>query len=70
MINDRPRCCAESRAVDIPTTADAAAREVVPSEARVLRRRSPLIGGGFLMGTDDRRFPDGVVRFDVAQGTA
>ena len=58
MTNDNARCCAKGRAGEMPATVEDAARKIVASEAPVVRRWSPLIGGTFLMGSGDRRFPE------------
>ena len=38
--------------------AAASATKITPSPTPVARRWSPPIGGAFLMGSDDKRFPD------------
>ncbi len=52
------RCCAQGRAGSAADAADAAAVAIAPSAVPIARRWSSLIGGSFLMGSDDRRFPD------------
>src|SRR3954451_4414440 len=61
MTKDNASCCAQSRADD-PTSAlaDSAttAREIESSRTPVARRWSSPIGGVFMMGSNDKRFPD------------
>ncbi len=49
-------CCAKRQAGE-PAPAPAMAT-ITPSRSPIGRRWSPEIGGAFLMGSDDRRFPD------------
>jgi sulfatase modifying factor 1 len=56
MADGKPSCCAKRPAGE-PAAASAAA-DITPSQTPVARRWSPLIGGSFRMGSDDRRFPD------------
>ena len=60
MTEGSPRCCASSRADDAqPALEEAAAAlgRIEPSQTPIARRWSAPIGGGFTMGSDDRRFP-------------
>lgn len=50
-------CCAQGRAGSTPGVA-AAAREIKPSPTPVARRWSAPIGGVFMVGSNDTRFPD------------
>ena len=61
MTEGSPRCCASSRAdVVQPASGDsvAALGNIDPSRTKIPRRWSASIGGFFLMGSDDQRFPD------------
>jgi formylglycine-generating enzyme len=60
MTEGSPRCCASSRADDgQPALEEAAAAlaRIEPSQTPIARRWSAPIGGGFTMGSSDRRFP-------------
>src|SRR5215470_10379840 len=50
------RCCAKREAGE-PAAAPSATA-ITPSKTPIARRWSPLIGGSFLMGSDEMRFPD------------
>ena len=56
MSEGSPRCCVGHRA-DEPAGA-AAVPAITPSAAPIKRRWSQTIGGAFLIGSDDKRFPD------------
>jgi len=56
MTRSNPICCAQGRAS--PTPDPAAAREIEPSRSSVARCWSAPIGGAFMMGSNDTRFPD------------
>jgi sulfatase modifying factor 1 len=60
MTNGSPGCCAQRRADDPSAAKGSAATAcgIAPSRTVVPRRWSPPIGGTFLMGSDDNRFPD------------
>ena len=60
MTNGNPSCCAQGRADDPSAATGSAATHagIEPSRTVIPRRWSPPIGGTFLMGSDDRRFPD------------
>ena len=61
MTADNPRCCAQGRTGDVKAAIGelcAALRQIVPSATSIPRRWSPSIGGSFMMGSNDRRFPD------------
>ena len=54
-------CCAKGRIHNIQTTSansDAGLSGIVPSATPIARRWSSLISGCFMMGSNDRRFPD------------
>ena len=51
------RCCAQGRAGEASTEATGAGA-MAPSKIQIKRRWSPEIGGDFLMGSDDQRFPE------------
>ena len=60
MTEGSPRCCASSRADNgQPASGEAAAAlgSIEPSLNPIARRWSAPIGGGFTMGSNDRRFP-------------
>ena len=59
MTDGNPSCCIQ-RPPGEPavTAADASAVEIAPSPTPIPRRWSAPIGGAFLMGSHDRRFPD------------
>ena len=57
MTEASPRCCAQGAREPAGPPVDAAA-PITPSPMPIRRRWSPLIGGAFLMGSHDRRFPD------------
>ena len=60
MSNGNPSCCAQGRP-DNPSAVTgtvATTYGVEPSPTVIPRRWSPPIGGTFLMGSEDRRFPD------------
>src|SRR4051812_32285151 len=60
MTKSNPGCCVQNRADDPSPAARPAAAvcRIEPSRTVVPRRWSPPIGGTFLMGSDDIRFPD------------
>jgi len=59
MTDGTPRCCANGRNDDVQAAAPATAlARIMPSPSRIARRWSVPIGGAFVMGSDDRRFPD------------
>jgi len=61
MTENNPRCCATGRTRDLKAeTADCceAIGEIVPSATSIARRWSLSIGGCFMMGSNDRRFPE------------
>jgi len=61
MTQDSPHCCANGRTGDIKVGSSepcAALGHIVPSATSIARRWSPSIGGTFMMGSIDRRFPD------------
>lgn len=60
MTKGSPSCCAQSRANDSSAAEGSAAtaRGIEPSRTVIPRRWSPPIGGTFLIGSDDNRFPD------------
>ena len=51
------RCCAQGRTGDFSPDADGAGA-IVPSAVPIKRRWSVEIGGDFLMGSEDKRFPE------------
>src|SRR3954468_13990342 len=58
MIDGTPRCCANGRTDDVAAAAAASAlARIVPSPTSITRRWSVPIGGVFIVGSDDRRFP-------------
>jgi formylglycine-generating enzyme len=61
MTKGSPRCCAK-RDAGVPPSATlapvAAAHQIEPSATAIARRWSPPIGGSFLMGSTDLRFPE------------
>src|SRR3954466_11162932 len=57
MTGGSPSCCAHRSAALAPGSATAA-REIEPSRTPVARRWSVPIGGAFMMGSNDGRFPD------------
>src|SRR3954463_3220615 len=76
MIKGSPSCCAK-RSADVfpPATMApaAAARQIEPNATAIPRRWSPSIGGCFLMGSNDLRFPEdgeGPVRRVTVSGFA
>ena len=56
MTGGDPRCCAKRQAGEL--AAAPAATTITRSKAPIARRWSPMIGGSFLMGSNDKRFPD------------
>jgi sulfatase modifying factor 1 len=61
MTEGASRCCVRSRADDGQAAAAESAATpgaIEPSRITIQRRWSPPIGGSFMMGSDDRRFPD------------
>ncbi len=59
MANGGPDCCAKREAVAPPPARERETTETFARSAAEIRRRwSGPIGGRFLMGTKDRRFPD------------
>jgi formylglycine-generating enzyme len=60
MTKGNPGCCAQGRADDPSAAIGTVARVcgIEPSRTVVPRRWSPPIGGSFLMGSDNDRFPD------------
>lgn len=56
MAEGNPSCCAKREAVAAPPTRVAYAFK--PSSTEIRRRWSPSIGGAFLMGSADKRFPE------------
>src|SRR5689334_20578753 len=56
MADGKPSCCAKRTAGE--PAAAIAAMDITPSPTPIARRWSPLIGGSFRMGSNDRRFPD------------
>src|SRR4051812_20071167 len=61
MTKGNPICCMQSRAVPTSALADSAAiamHEVEPSRTVIPRRWSSPVGGLFMMGSSDKRFPD------------
>ena len=72
MTGGSPSCCAQSRAGATQGSATAA-REIEPNRHPVARRWSAPIGGAFMMGSNDGRFPDdgeGPVRQVTVSGFA
>jgi sulfatase modifying factor 1 len=57
MAGNDHRCCVQSRTA-IVRTVTLSADEITRSPAPIQRRWSPTIGGTFLMGSSDRRFPE------------
>lgn len=60
MSEGSPRCCASGRAdKDQPASGNVAAAldGIEPSQTPIARRWSATIGGPFMMGSEDRRFP-------------
>src|SRR4051794_38906359 len=57
MTDASPHCCVQGARELAGLPANAAA-SITPSPTPIRRRWSPLIGGSFLMGSHDRRFPD------------
>jgi sulfatase modifying factor 1 len=56
MTDGNPSCCAKGRGDDCaPAMASVA---IAPSSAPIARRWSPEISGAFVMGSNDRRFPE------------
>jgi formylglycine-generating enzyme len=58
MADGKSRCCVTRPAEDSSAVGSAAIHEITPSPAEIPRRWSPTIGGTFLMGSNDKRFPD------------
>src|SRR5690348_4662778 len=58
MTDGSPRCCVQSQAGRPAAETAASATNITPSPTPVVRRWSQPIGGDFLMGSNDRRFPD------------
>jgi formylglycine-generating enzyme len=61
MTEGSSRCCTSSRAEVVrPASEESAATcpGIEPSRTKIPRRWSTPIGGSFVMGSDDRRFPD------------
>ena len=58
MTGGDPRCCAKRRPVELGAPPSAFATAITPNKTPIARRWSPLIGGSFLMGSNDKRFPD------------
>jgi formylglycine-generating enzyme len=58
MTDGSPRCCVGRRAGDPAITSAASPAAIIPCATPISRRWSPLIGGSFLMGSHDKRFPD------------
>jgi len=58
MTDGSPRCCVQRQAGQPAAKAAASATSITPSPTPITRRWSPPLGGAFLMGSDDRRFPD------------
>ena len=56
MTGEDPHCCAR-REIGEPAPL-ASTMAITPSAMPIARRWSPMIGGSFLMGSNDRRFPD------------
>jgi formylglycine-generating enzyme required for sulfatase activity len=56
MTEGNSSCCVQARTSDRAPAAAAGA--IVPSATPILRRWSPEISGTFVMGSDDRRFPE------------
>jgi formylglycine-generating enzyme required for sulfatase activity len=56
MVDGRPSCCAKREASDAPATLEN--YNFKPSITEIRRRWSSSIGGSFLMGSADKRFPD------------
>jgi formylglycine-generating enzyme len=57
MAKGHPHCCAPGDAGTSPARADDALQVIVPSLTAIPRRWSSLIGGTFVMGSADERFP-------------
>jgi formylglycine-generating enzyme len=61
MTEGSPRCCARNCADDVQPAAEDCAGTfgtIEPSRSAIPRRWSAPLGGSFLMGSNDRRFPD------------
>jgi formylglycine-generating enzyme len=60
MTDGSPRCCASSRADDVqPASGDSATSgKIERSRSKIPRCWSKLIGGSFVMGSNDQRFSD------------
>jgi sulfatase modifying factor 1 len=58
MTEGTPRCCANGRMDDVAAAAASTFAAIVPSPAPIARRWSEPIGGVFMMGSDDLRFPE------------
>lgn len=57
MTKGKPHCCVE-RPVEHRSAGAAAWHRMTPSATEIPRRWSPPIGGSFLMGSNDNRFPE------------
>lgn len=51
-------CCAQSRDADPASSSVLDRASIEPIRSNIVRRWSPTIGGSFVMGSDDARFPD------------
>ena len=58
MIEHHHHCCVHSPAREGEPSAQPDARDIIPSASVIPRRWSPVIGGTFLMGSNDGRFPE------------
>src|SRR5690348_15087292 len=59
MTDGSPRCCIQRPPGEpAATAADTSSEKITPSPTPIARRWSAPIGGAFLMGSNDRRFPD------------
>src|SRR5579872_927384 len=61
MSHSKSSCCARGRSGhDAPWSADTEGtiEQIEPSSMAIPRRWSTVIGGAFLMGSNDRRFPE------------
>src|SRR5689334_18519161 len=57
MTDGSPRCCIQ-RPANEPTASVADASTITPSPTPIAHRWSAPIGGAFLMGSNNQRFPD------------
>lgn len=58
MTESSPRCCVARRANDVSAVSAKAGDGIAPASTSIARRWSPSIGGSFIMGSNDSRFPE------------